>query len=83
MDDLKVYPVPFQNKFVIEWPSINSDKVLIEVYDMTGRRVYLNNQEALSGRWEMDGTQWAKGAYLVKVTSEKDTLFKRVIKVDE
>ena len=82
-DDLKVYPVPFQNKFVIEWPSVNSDKVLIEVYDMTDRLVHIDNQEALSGRWEMDGTQWAKGAYLVKVTSKKDTLFKRVIKVDQ
>lgn len=80
IEGLKIFPVPFKDQFVIEWPNTLMHDLEITVTDLSGRVVYSNSEKALTGRCTIAAQDWAFGAYIVRVRSENQMQFQRIIK---
>ncbi len=37
--EIRVFPIPFQTRFTISLPATNTEQVLVQIHDMSGRRV--------------------------------------------
>ncbi len=83
---LKVYPVPFSSDlytvFLLQKPS----DVKIEIFNTAGQRMANQTYENLSAsrhEYRINGTEnWAKGLYWLKISTEKGTTMKKVMKID-
>ena len=68
---LNVYPNPSRDWFFIGLSSSKPQQVVVEVFDLLGRRVY--SEEHVVGTGEtslhLDGSDWPRGLYLVRVTT--------------
>lgn len=68
---LSVSPNPFSSNAVLSIASASSRNYTVEVFDLLGRRVY--SEEHVAGVGEtalnLDGTDWPRGLYLVRVTT--------------
>lgn len=66
---LKVQPNPAYDKLNIEWLASGKGATLI-LYDLHGKKVYEQNAEPGLGHYNVDVSQWARGIYYLKVTTE-------------
>ena len=74
---LRVAPNPFQDQVDLEWRLTTTGPVLIEVFDMRGRRVRRFEAEASAGRVVWDGRDDAgrpvgTGVYLARMRHAND-----------
>ncbi len=75
--EFTIYPNPSRSKLNITLPNIENN-VKVEVYNILGARVYksdLNNLDT-----SINVSQWNSGVYLVRVSSETETITKRFVK---
>lgn len=72
---LKVYPIPANNSFTIEFPSTGFSR--IEISDVTGKSIRTNSVDPSQTSCQINGT-FIPGIYLVRLTG-KDTLNTRIV----
>ncbi len=72
-DEFKLYPNPAINELTIE---VNSDG-LIEVYDLTGKQI--KRITVYNGLNKIDLSNWFSGIYILRVSTEKEIISKRLI----
>jgi hypothetical protein len=70
-----VYPNPASNHFLISYS--NEDETQLIVADLTGKELM---HKTFNGQLEtVDASQWAKGVYLVMLTNDRQTSFRKVV----
>jgi large repetitive protein len=73
--DVSCYPNPFRGSATIEYSLPVDGRVLVEVYDLLGQRLYLlNDTEMPAGthRLDFDAGSWSTGVYLLRVEVQSD-----------
>jgi len=74
--DIKIYPNPAKDE--IRYDFANDNAVLIELYNMQGRKLKIFNINSPSG--SLDISELNEGVYLVKISFDKSIVSKLVIK---
>jgi len=78
---INVYPNPFNSTFTLELPNKAIEDFTINITDMSGK-VLINKQLVSANLVTVDGSNWAQGVYLVKVTgANNETNHTKLIKV--
>lgn len=75
--DFKIAPNPVKKLLNIILPNAQ-ESVSIEVFDVLGKRVYSSEINGL--KKSINVSEWNKGLYLVRMTSDKGSQTKRLIK---
>ena len=70
-----VFPNPVQGLLSIRLHAAGSDKVLTEVFDMTGRRFISQNFAVMAGEQvlTLDMSRLKSGSYILKITANGET----------
>lgn len=81
-DALKIYPNPFNDNLKIDIETTANDKILIEIFDVVGKRVFTKNMQVYAGSniEELDASILHSGTYFVKMTREGASKTVRVSK---
>ncbi len=68
----KIYPNPFNNRAVVRWQQPESGAVSVELYDVTGRKVWgkLLHQQAGASSAAIEAEGLASGLYIVRVVTQ-------------
>ena len=85
VSSLNVYPNPFKGFTNIEYSLSRDEKVLVEVFDMTGRRIsLLANEEQVSGihnlKFESNGSG---GQYILRIQTGEQVVYKPIMKLNQ
>ncbi len=81
---IRVYPNPFIDNIIVDFYSADSQKVVIEIFDLVGKRFYSDeehinytslNEIKVSGLGDLP-----KGAYIIRFQSENNNSFRKIIK---
>ncbi len=77
---IRQYPNPFSDKFTLEWNLDTQEKLKITIVDKMGKVVY--HRAGINGvnTFEVDGSRWATGTYIVKVESTERSELLRIVK---
>lgn len=81
---LSVYPNPFNSNFVIDFYSAKKETILIELYDVAGRKVTTQGQVVFANtnnKFSLANISTiAKGVYSLRVIGSDKTYFSKIIK---
>lgn len=78
-NQVAVYPNPSNGIFNISFGNLNPNK--IEVYDISGKLILQKNKlEVSNNQTNIDLTNASNGVYFVKISTENNTITKRIIK---
>lgn len=76
-----VYPNPFNSQTTLSWIQPEAGKIVLTVYDLTGREI--DRQNLYTGRGEhqlqLSAAQWSSGLYFLRLTFGSHTDIKRVV----
>jgi hypothetical protein len=75
--DINVYPNPTSNQITIEFPNSINTKSLIELYDLTGKKV-LSVKQTIQQRTTINLPHLPQGIYSLKVTANDTVYFEKV-----
>jgi hypothetical protein len=80
--DVKVYPIPFDQTLNINISSKQSVKGLIEIFSISGKRVFLKTIQLNSGfnHVNLETSTLQKGIYILKLNSDEGELCYKLIK---
>ena len=73
-----VYPNPTSTNFILQYP-IDKKIDAIEMIDLSGKTIAVTESNFENGK-QIDASQLAKGTYFIKITSEGNVIYKKVIK---
>ena len=81
VSSLNVYPNPFKGFTNIEYSLSRDEKVLVEVFDMTGRRIsLLANEEQVSGIHNLKfESNSAAGQYILRIQTGEQVIYKQIV----
>lgn len=68
-EDVKVFPNPFSNSFVIESPRLNAEEVNIQLFDVLGNEHTIHVSET-TNRISIQTENLTKGMYFVKISNK-------------
>ncbi|MES2838561.1 MAG: PKD domain-containing protein [Bacteroidota bacterium] len=76
-----IYPNPLQNDLFIEIESAKSKEYLVEIFSIIGQVIYNEKIETSNGNstTKVDLKDVANGIYIVNLSSEEETITKRII----
>jgi hypothetical protein len=78
-NQIAVFPNPSNGIFNIAFGNLNPNK--IEVYDISGKLIFQKNQLVVSNnQTNIDLSNTSNGVYFVKISTENNTITKRIIK---
>lgn len=82
--DLIVYPNPFYSNFTIEYYASNKEMLIVELFDVTGKKV-ISQQQAVLGNTKnsftlSDIATLSKGIYTLRIVSATETYYSKIIK---
>lgn len=79
---LAIFPNPNQGNFTLsmDHPNLSGD-VTVEIWTLTGQRVYLAQPQAIAGHFEsrIDLSSYGKGTYLITVKSAQGTITRQMV----
>ncbi|MGB0930790.1 MAG: 3-coathanger stack domain-containing protein, partial [Chitinophagales bacterium] len=60
---LKVYPLPFGEQFALQFVSLMTQDIEVEIFNVLGEKVYTQNLKTQKGKHEfnVDASEWASG----------------------
>jgi hypothetical protein len=78
--NLVIWPNPSNGIYNLSLENINSEKIMLKVYDISGKIVYNNQYNNYGDKFEtiLDLSRFAAGIYNVHLTTE-NTIFHRVL----
>jgi hypothetical protein len=80
-DNLAVYPNPFEKDLTIRINALENQKVLIQLFSMTGQLVFSQEKQVETGtNWLKISPSVASGTYLLQVKKGGETLVSKVVK---
>ncbi|MCT4581193.1 MAG: T9SS type A sorting domain-containing protein [Flavobacteriales bacterium] len=83
LDNVSIYPNPFESSAVVTLDLIEGESLTIELYDMTGKLIQtVVNQEFVTGAQQYEIKEVVQsGVYFVKVQIGEETMTKKVVKL--
>lgn len=75
--DFAIAPNPAKNNFTLELESLTNNTE-IKVYDVLGKKVFQRKISAVSSTYDV--SKWSSGVYLVRISSDNQTVIKRFVK---
>ncbi len=78
---LKVYPNPFNNELNIDYVLQGDSKVIIEIFDITGKKVQEivnENQKAGEYNFKWNSQNMQKGIYILKLSTDNQNIYKKL-----
>lgn len=72
------YPNPFNDNLVIE--GLESGKIQIDLYDLSGKLVYDGNGQVTNGNYEINLGHLPSGFYVIKLMNEEESIVKKILK---
>lgn len=79
-EDISTYPNPVHDRFTIDLKKLNGLPGMITIRDSNGR-AQLNMQVQGKNRLIIDTRQWSKGIYFIRVSTQKGTVTKKIIRL--
>jgi len=78
---IAVFPNPATDLVNINFTAKNTSNVKVELYDVTGKKVYENNLEQISGAssQSINVSKFAKGVYVVKIVSDNTSETRKIV----
>jgi len=80
---ISAYPNPTEGQATIEFNAAQSERAVVEVFDMNGRSVEtMFNQEVQAGntyRLDFEGASLPNGVYIVKFVAESETVIDKIM----
>ncbi|TND08276.1 MAG: hypothetical protein FD123_2418 [Bacteroidetes bacterium] len=77
---LNLYPNPNNGEFTVELlQEPNTEDLVLEVYDMMGKKVFTKSVSASQRKWQIDLSQYEKGIYLLKASSAGQEVMTRIV----
>ncbi|MFC2111732.1 T9SS type A sorting domain-containing protein [Bacteroidota bacterium] len=78
--ELKVYPIPTNNKLNIEYRSQDSERLYLEIFDSKGGKILIKQYRYTDHIIEsIDVKGMMKGVYFLKLRSDRKQIIKRVV----
>ena len=80
-ENFALYPNPNNGSFTVAFTAQSSDKIAIEVHDLSGRKIFSNsyaNQGVFAETVQLENAQ--AGVYLVSITNGTNKIVKRIVK---
>ncbi|MDW3646092.1 MAG: T9SS type A sorting domain-containing protein [Bacteroidia bacterium] len=81
-EDIKAYPNPFREEFIVSLPINDPTPIEIQVYDMLGHVIYQNKLIAKQKYVKIPGEEWSPGLYFIKVFSPGKHKVIRLLKAE-
>lgn len=80
-DQLSIFPNPTTDKVNIQFSSATPQDVTLSLTTLHGERIYLKELQSFSGQFNesIDLTSFAKGVYLVKITSAQGSTVRKIV----
>ncbi|MDN3723828.1 T9SS type A sorting domain-containing protein [Aequorivita sp. SDUM287046] len=78
-EDLHIFPNPTSESFTIQATKLNSE-VTISLYDIQGKLLRTEKMLPQNGRITMEISSFEQGIYLIKISSEGNSVVKKLIK---
>jgi len=80
-DNFSIYPNPSSGEFTLKFNTTTTEKVQVEVFDITGRLVYQETQNNSQTNFEkaIDLSHTQSGVYIVKVKQGNTSISKKLI----
>ena len=80
--NLQIYPNPFNNKSIIEYNLFKTEKVDINIYDIKGKKVLLNNQQnrlspAGKNSYQLNFKETKSGIYFLTIKTDQTVTTKK------
>ncbi len=81
-DELNIYPNPAQERISLGFDLLDFKPVLIEIFDVLGRRVYFSDTYGIFGNndLEINTQNWAVGTYLINVKIDQKYYQRKFVK---
>ena len=78
-----LFPNPNKGNFTIEYSAINDDNLSVEVYDLSGQRVFTDEWKVVPGlnNKHLDLSKLSSGVYITKVSSDTRSALIRMVVV--
>lgn len=77
---ISVYPNPVSAKASLNLSGYNQEKGLIELFDISGKKLSAFRYSALQSEAEIDFSKFTKGVYLLKVSNSKSSATMQVVR---
>ncbi len=76
-----VSPIPVTDFFHLQYQSPKAQNLTLEVFNINHQPVYQQGLEANTGRndWRVNCGNWRSGVYILRLSSEKETVFEKVV----
>ncbi len=78
LSDLLVYPNPTSNYFFIEADHLRSKSITIEIYDISGHRIFFKEAVYFS-KIVMEKPGDIEGLYFLKITGDSESIVEKVV----
>ena len=81
LDKFVLFPNPNQGNFTIQFNSFNQNMINVDVFEISGKRVYRNSYTNLGGKFsqEINLGNLQTGVYIVSISDGQSKTLKRVI----
>ncbi|MBK8721637.1 MAG: T9SS type A sorting domain-containing protein [Saprospiraceae bacterium] len=78
----KIKPNPFENQLSIDFNIPNNDQIVLEIIDITGKKIIQNQYDVISGdnNIQLNTNDLNKGLYILKISNSNITLKSKIIK---
>jgi len=80
-----IFPNPFNDQFLIGFSLNDSQQVTVEIYDISGKKVYDSGQvQSLPGQKMLEITgaaTWMGGTYIVRVVTDEKVFTRKLTKI--
>ncbi len=76
--DVKIFPNPFSNFFLLELPFVENHLTQVEIFDFNGNILKKINTFEKNLKVETDGLEG--GIYFLKIENQEKTFFKKIVK---
>jgi len=81
--DIKVFPVPMEEKSYLEFYNSTSTKATIGIFDVTGKQIIHDIQQIEQGLNIFELSGFSSGMYLVNISTQMDNYQTRFVSVNE
>lgn len=79
-DKIKVYPNPFREELILDFTTLGTPNVTVEVYDATGRMLLKKKEKTINNQIHLSLDALSPGLYWIKAKSEGYTNTLKIIK---
>ena len=78
-NEISVYPNPVQNQLIIKLVNTNFRNINVNLFDLSGKNlIHKTATTGVESDYQMDVSHLKEGMYLLKITSEKHTLTRKI-----